>query len=84
MSKIQHEASVGGVSRIQAYLLSTKDFIKRDVESFIERNDLLPLKVHKTENFWRLRMIKPKYSSKIKYRTKVLCEKPLIKAVVII
>ena len=38
------------MSKVQAYLLSTHDFIKRDVEKFIERNNLIPIKVHKTEN----------------------------------
>ena len=72
------------MSKVQAYLLSTRDFIKRDVERFINQHDLLPIKVHKTELYWRIRMIQPKYTSKIKYRTKLLSQHPLIKAVVMI
>ena len=72
------------MSKVQAYLLSTDDFLKRDVEKFIERNNLIPIKVHKTELYWRIRMIQPKYTSKIKYRTKLLSQHPLIKAVVMI
>ena len=55
-------------SNIQSLLFDRTVFTKRDVENFLKRNNILPIKpMHITQKYYRCRLLNPNYS-KFYYR----------------
>jgi hypothetical protein len=69
------------MSRIQAFLFPKEHYRKVDVNNFIRKNKIVPLKaIHTTKYYHRLRLINP--SSKYSYRTITIDPKTGLKAVI--
>ena len=67
--------------KIQALLFNKNDFTKNDAIHWLERHNIMYLKIHTTNVYHRARLIQPKYGINYKYRTITFSDFPNIKAI---